>query len=46
MPSGNPDWVSKVFLLLFQRGFPKVHYFGTCGKYIALVMDLLGPNLV
>ena len=28
------------------KGFPKVHYFGTCGKYIALVMDLLGPNLV
>lgn len=26
-------------------GFPKVFYFGTCGKYNALVMDLLGPNL-
>ena len=27
-------------------GFPKIHHFGTCGgKYNALVMDLLGPNL-
>ena len=27
-------------------GVPKIHHFGTCGgKYNALVMDLLGPNL-
>ena len=27
-------------------GVPQIHHFGTCGgKYNALVMDLLGPNL-
>lgn len=27
------------------EGIPRIHYFGPCGHYIALVMDLLGPNL-
>ena len=27
------------------KGLPDVHYFGTCGRYNALVMELLGPNL-
>ena len=29
-----------------SKGFPKVYYFGSCGKYNSLVMDMLGPNLV
>lgn len=32
-------------LLGAQVGVPKVHFFGTCGKYNALVMELLGPSL-
>ena len=29
-----------------EVGFPRIWYYGTCGgRYNALVMDLLGPNL-
>lgn len=27
------------------KGFPKVHYYGGCGQWQVLVMELLGPTL-